>query len=428
MVINTFNGIYFSNGEYIIINIPNSFSYIGSISSSLCVNNIYVCGIYNSNNNIIKVSASTNYSITNIVYSFTITLNNLYVSPVNYNFGADYFYVTSYTSNGLQIDVTDPINVVASKAVFFLSCSAASHCKTCLDSNTSYCLACYKLGDGYYTNITYGGYNTMNSNNICVDICGDGYYNNSGLCQACISPCKFCTSSTICTSCTTNYYYLSTNPVTNRCLSTCPTSTYPDTSTSTCLSCSTSCLSCITTSTTCTSCNNNTYLLATTSQCVITCPTGTYANATVNKCLNCDISCLNGCTANSTDCVGCKSGYYKVNATSTQCVNSCPSGSVNNSATGLCECSSSCATCSGTLTYCTSCSSTLFLYQHACISTCPAQTYIVTSPPPTTCQSCIDTHCTTCNSSSCLVCSNSYYLYSGTCISSCPIGTHLSNY
>lgn len=36
----------------------------------------------------------------------------------------------------------------------------------------------------------------MTSDNQCVDICGDGYYNSSGTCIVCISPCKNCISNT----------------------------------------------------------------------------------------------------------------------------------------------------------------------------------------------------------------------------------------
>lgn len=156
---------------------------------------IYTCTLYNSNNNAIKVAASGSYSTSGLVYSFTIALNpNIYVSPLTYNFLADYFYVNTYTNNNHLIDITDPVTVPATLATFYLSCS--NRCKACLDSNTSYCLSCYQTGDGYFTNVTFGGYNTMTSNNKCVDVCGDGFYNASGLCIACAPPCLYCTSAT----------------------------------------------------------------------------------------------------------------------------------------------------------------------------------------------------------------------------------------
>lgn len=253
------------------------------------------------------------YTQTGIVYNFTITLANLYVSPLTYNYTSDYFQVSTYTNTNLQIDVTDPIAVPASRTAFVLTCSLVTHCKTCLDSNTSYCLSCYKLGDGYYPTVTYGGYSMMNSNNVCVDICGDGYYNASGACQACTTPCMYCTSSTACTSCVAGYYYIASNPSSNRCVNSCPNGSYADGSSNLCVGCSSSCNSCNGSATTCTSCVSPLYLSG--SQCIAACPDGTYEDNGLRKCMPCDISCNSTCGANSTDCTACRNGYYHINST-----------------------------------------------------------------------------------------------------------------
>lgn len=142
------------------------------------------------------------------------------------------------------------------------------------------------------------------------------------------------------------------------------------------------------------------------------------------SCLPCDVGCLLVCDINATNCIGgCKTGYVKINSTSSQCVNTCPNGLVKNSITGVCECSTSCLACSGIVSNCTSCNSTLILYMNTCIGQCPANTY-----KPTGIQSCItctDVNCSVCNATSCITCQSNTYLYAGSCVVSCPLGTRI---
>ena len=138
-----------------------------------------------------------------------------------------------------------------------------------------------------------------------------------------------------------------------------------------------------------------------------TCPTGFYASA--NDCLQCDVSC-NGCSNSDIECTNCANGFYSVPNT-TRCLSNCPAGSVSDDVTGSCTCSSQCATCSGTLSNCTSCTSLYLFYQNLCLVSCPGGTYLPTSG--STCLPCSDSNCIDCTELSCSKCATSYYLYSG---------------
>lgn len=221
------------NSEYFVIEIPQSFTYIPTTAASLCTTTTFICTLYNTNNNAIKVMASTNYETLGLAKDFSVTLSDqIYVSPTTFSFDNDYFLVTTYTSNGLIIDDTDVIAVPASKATFTRTC--AGKCATCSGSNTSFCLTCYSSGSGYLPNITYGGYVMMTSDNQCVDVCGSGYYSGTGTCIRCSVPCLNCLSLTECTSCAPTYYYVSSNLANNRCVATCPIGTYASSATTTC--------------------------------------------------------------------------------------------------------------------------------------------------------------------------------------------------
>ena len=321
------------NSEFFVVEVPSSFTFIGTTTTNLCTTNIFNCTLYNSNNNAIKVAASSNYATVGLAKEFTVTLNDqIYVSPTSFDFGNDYFLITTYTSSGLVIDDTDVQAVPSSKATFSRTCGGK--CATCSGSNSSLCLSCYVSGSGYLPNVSYGGFTMMTSDNQCVDACGAGYYNGSGTCIRCSTPCQNCLNSTQCTSCAPNFYYASSNEVNNRCVGTCSIGTYANIATSTCDTCSMSCYSCSVLANNCTSCNGSLFLSGT--QCVSSCPDGTFENAATNQCSVCDAGCQSTCGISATDCTACKTGYFRVSANSTQCVNSCPSGSVKNNATNVC--------------------------------------------------------------------------------------------
>jgi hypothetical protein len=184
--ITTFNGLNMSHGEYMVLEIPPSFTFVNN--TPICANTSFNCNFLNSDNNyVIKIDATSLYSLANNNVNFVIKLNRTYISPTNYNFDGDYFYVTTFTSNNLIIDKTSPEDVSSSAATFYLTCT--NKCKTCNPANLSQCTSCYTQGSGEILGILYDGYNVLNSSGDCVNQCGYGQYNNSGLCQNCTPPC-----------------------------------------------------------------------------------------------------------------------------------------------------------------------------------------------------------------------------------------------
>lgn len=252
----------------------------------------------------------------------------------------------------------------------------------------------------------------MSSDNLCLDECGEEYFNNSGICERCTSPCQTCENNgTDCKSCVATYSFYS---ATGKCLLECPSSTYSDGS-GNCVDCHSNCFNCSGTALTCTACSGSNYLHD--SECISSCPHSYYESG--NECLACDVSC-DGCLTADDECEACANGYYEVINTTT-CLNSCPDGSVSNDLTGQCTCSSECATCSGTLSNCLTCSGSLFLVENTCIDSCPGGYYQQVNA--TNCIECSDTNCVDCDSTECFNCGNSYFLYSGSCLASCPDGT-----
>ena len=118
--------------------------------------------------------------------------------------------------------------------LFCFSC--VTPCDNCV--NESYCSSCL-VGQGYL------------SNGQCVDAAdcpGGTYADDTTLkCKTCPSGCTLCDNATICTECSSIYFFYEF-----QCLTSCPTGTYKDSST--CQLCTSPCLTCITTSLNCLSC------------------------------------------------------------------------------------------------------------------------------------------------------------------------------
>jgi hypothetical protein len=128
-----------SDGEFIVIQIPSSFTYMPKDNlTSLCSDTTYLCTIYNSNNSIMVKSSSSNIN-SGIDYNFTITImNNTYISPLNYNFKTENFLVMTFAN--ATIDSIDPTNP-QTNVTFSLTC--IGQCRTCLPTNLSSCITCY---------------------------------------------------------------------------------------------------------------------------------------------------------------------------------------------------------------------------------------------------------------------------------------------
>lgn len=137
--------------------------------------------------NSFKITSST-FSNTTTVSLTLVTA--FYRSPITFSYLTnDYLIVKTYDSTGGIMDTTDT-TLAATQAVFTLTC--AKYCKTCRSTNTSYCTACYTIGEGYTPSVTYDNYNFITSDGQCVTTCGDGYYNSSNTCVLCNAPCQYC--------------------------------------------------------------------------------------------------------------------------------------------------------------------------------------------------------------------------------------------
>jgi hypothetical protein len=159
--VTTKNGLDLRNGEYIYLLVPQRFSRT-AWTGTLCSPQIYTCSSINDHT--IKVEASASYSAVGLSTSFSFTIvRDVFVSPTDFNYGNDYFYVQTFTSGGEMIDKTDPTAVPASMAIFARSCGGK--CSTCPSSSPNHCLTCYSPGSGVLPDIDYGNFNILNSNN-----------------------------------------------------------------------------------------------------------------------------------------------------------------------------------------------------------------------------------------------------------------------
>lgn len=212
----------------------------------------------------------------------------------------------------------------------------------------------------------------------CLVVCPSTYYNTSGICTPCVSPCYTCTDYHTCTACENGTYLYQ-----NQCLTQCPTGMAVING-DTCLVCPSTCKTC-SSLTFCISCYTSTYLYNGT--CLPSCPVTLYPNVTTNNCDTCTSPCST-CT-NLTNCLSClDTTKFLVGGT---CV----------------PCSSPCASCTITITNCTSCltnTSTPYYHSYSCLILCPSNYYSDNSTYQ--CSLCASP-CLTCNgvtNSSCLSC------------------------
>jgi hypothetical protein len=258
---------------------------------------------------------------------------------------------------GNQCTATCPTTYAPINSVCTL---CASPCLTCSQTITN-CTSCS-------TSLTPAVYL---SNSQCIIICPSGTYANTTdyVCYQCISPCQTCISLTQCQTCAASYSIYQSS-----CLSECPAG-YTAIA-SQCIICQSPCRTCSTSTTTCTSCLDTLtpelFLAGTACVEASNCPTLTYANLTNNQCTSCTLPCQT-CTS-STACMSCLIDY---NLEGTVCKSNCLSGStpINSVCT---VCTQPCSTCAGTITTCLSCnqtSTTYYLYNNYCITSCPDTKY-----------------------------------------------------
>jgi proprotein convertase subtilisin/kexin type 5 len=271
----------------------------------------------------------------------------------------------------------------------------------------------------------------------CLVICPTATYPDFGslTCIACTLPCTTCSGGTsICTSCdsTSATPYLKYGL--NLCAAACPDGQYAPTSSFTCALCDSNCLTCSTTSTYCLTCglslSSGLPLYLSNNTCLATCSFG-YYGASGNACSSCDTSCL-GCTQSSTNCISCASTYFR-KAGSTLCLGTCPDGYYADSGTNLCTlCPLGCKLCSmNTSVSCSVCMAAAGVQYYldsttnTCVPQCPSTYYPSVSSTPS-CNACSG-NCATClDASNCITCIANTYLGYGetTCYSACPNGQY----
>lgn len=242
----------------------------------------------------------------------------------------------------------------------------------------------------------------------------------------------------------------------------CPSQTFYDSISKTCISCYPGCLECVNGAINgCTACYP-TFVLV---DGACTCPTWAIVDPASGTCIskrissysltltqfnfivNCNIENCNECylfTSNASSntsvrCLQCNTGYYYLNTTNT-CTQVCPEGYEANDTTRTCvqkNCSTYCYNCQdcascANITHCSVCQGSLLLENGMCVTQCVTHPVSVNGvcvdscPPGYGAQnqgasiSCVpcDSNCETCSESSyntCLTCSSSRYLSNGTC-------------
>jgi hypothetical protein len=316
-------------------------------------------------------------------------------------------------------------NCTSCKTLNFLNYQCLASCPTTYapvsgicTACSSPCLTCSQTITNCTTCVATLSPAVFLSNGLCITTCPTGSYANTAdhTCASCVAPCLTCTALSLCLTCTTgNYLYQPSSS----CVTTCPAGFAA--LAGICTACQSPCRTCTTSTTVCESCLANltpaVFLAGT--DCVLStnCPTMTYANQTNNECVSCVPPCQT-CTS-STTCTTCIADY---NIHLGICYSSCLIGytPINSVCT---ICTYPCLTCAGTTTTCLSCNQTTtsyYLRNNYCITSCPATKY--GNAATYECLPCA-TPCYTCNTStSCFTCMAGYFLYVSTCLSSCPTG------
>lgn len=266
------------------------------------------------------------------------------------------------------------------------------------------------------------------SQNLCLENCGNYYYQNSQNCLKCHEKCLTCSGPLIteCISCETPSFTVLLKDSQNLCLENCGTGYYQDYKN--CLKCSEDCLECNgPLNTDCLSCKNPSFFLLIKdlqNLCLENCGSGYYLN--INNCIKCSENC------NKCDNIGCLEcnppailydGYcdifckkdansnqlYFNNATAT-CEKNCPINTFPNTETKTCwPCDPKCIKCFGlSIKECISCIDKYFIQSLSCVDSCSSGYFFNESLKK--CEKCI-LKCNICtNSNSCQECENGYLI------------------
>ncbi|CAD8210192.1 unnamed protein product [Paramecium octaurelia] len=294
---------------------------------------------------------------------------------------------------------------------FNIYCPQLNNCRTCKinDSNNVDCETCYAS--------TISKFIYMKSN-VCVDYCGDGYYQNEQefSCQQCPSNCQACSPTNnvlICDKCFDDFKYQD-----SICVDTCGDAYYlPLTSTNRCEKCDSECMLCSMNSSYCSKCQPNIPIQA--NKCYKNgCLQGYYQTYNSNQVLVCELcpaTCISCHSYNQ--CTQCQPGQYYLSGA---CRADCPLGYFISDQQMLCkQCVSGCSQCSNDTT-CVKCQGGFLLKEQQCVLACGDQYYMDTTQ--TSCLRC-NQYCQTCevkdDIQKCTSCMTSYFFFNFTCIQQC---------
>ena len=373
--------------------------------------------IYDASSKVIAVSLPNNSSLT---YSFKLGCSYPCQNCTNSSSNCSSCYTSIWWISEIYLSkvVNTTTYTCTDKCLegYYLNngtCSPCNiNCKTCMIYGTNYtngspttCLSCNST--------------MFLLNSICYSSCPQGYYASGTICSACQPNCFTCTTYNQCSSCSAPFVFYA-----NKCLLACPGS-YVNFLNSTdnrtyCVGCPTNCKLCSSSaSPSCIKCDNGYYLSNGTCVSVATgCPAGKYPDLN-DSCTTCQCQNCSGKSYNCTGCSGLTSLYLN------QCLNSCPTGYY--SLSKVCtKCANNCAQCNST-TYCIVCQLPSVLYLSSsntsqCLTSCPNGTIPTVNTPNFTyiCKAC--TNCLTCTirPTYCTSCVSPFVLSNHTCVSLCP--------
>lgn len=258
------------------------------------------------------------------------------------------------------------------------SCSpCSSTCNTCFGPSSNDCLQCSGSRGLLVVGITDkkdtqrgACVDVDSSTGVCHSVSGLFLYNSAKkMCEPAPRLCKVAAipgfsfdgsnspNPPACSVCETDALLLPNAPDGARCVGVCPTSTF-DNGKGVCSSCPSSCATCALSDgkdPVCTSCADASQVLEG-GKCVSTCKPGNFAKKLENDesfalkgttaCLTCGSSCAT-CVGNATSCSSCPSTRPAYDPTTQTCSSSCGRGSFVGKEGRCVGCDSSCASCSG---------------------------------------------------------------------------------
>jgi hypothetical protein len=364
---------------------------------------------------IVSVSCVTPYKLYNSKCIMCNTITNLYIDGTSCaecpgecatcNNPADCITCTgNFVLQGAVCQTQCNAGWVPNAAGVCIQCADSVHCKKCNPLNVNQCIDCYpdyKLAQ-----------NQTPQFGTCIANCPSGFFSkvrNPGPhmdCVRCLTDCVDCDNALTCKQCIIGKVV---SFDLKSCVPTCADGEIAENGV--CVKClNNRCLRCQdTTSNTCVSCYPlGNFPVFHNGECIATCPAPFYEKtiAGVRTCTRCPTNCT-ACTGPDF-CTSCKVDFYINNPNQdldlAECVNACPSHTVEVS--GVCmPCNDGdCKFCATDLTTCNECTNGKFLYGKTCVPQCPSGY----RGEGNVCVACTP-HCRSCTAEKCLVCDYDFY-------------------